>query len=204
MHNSENSSSRRWTAWILVAAMALLAACTQTRMHGNAAEESASLSACLVVQGTPSPADTEALAVLRRAVEAGPLYVLSSTTFGRPECQVTYQPEGAVSIEYGFRDGGWLRVQRDPRIEYTEQSARFYKPLTQQPKEAQALLARAANAAYGPNGCGIDWAQPEIRPDLTEPGMSETIFKGDVCQCQARIRRNPQGQVSGLSLAGTC
>ena len=36
------------------------------------------------------------------------------------------------------------------------------------------------------------------------PGPTETVFRGEVCNCQARIRRGGDGRVVGLLFKSTC
>jgi hypothetical protein len=135
---------------------------------------------------------SESIAELRRTVEAGPLYTIPAAG-GVANCRGNVD-EGVISLEYNFQGGGWLRVKRDPSIEYNDQEARFGSPLTEDPN---AVLKRAELAAFGADGCGINWEEPEKGPE-------ETIFRGDTCNCQARIRHNAAGQAIGLTLRSTC
>jgi hypothetical protein len=64
-------------------------------------------------------------------------------------------------------------------------------------------LTDAEQAAFGADGCGIDWRQPETRPPDAER-VTETIYRGDVCNCQARVRSDTAGHVAGLIVRSAC
>jgi hypothetical protein len=133
-------------------------------------------------------------------VEKGPLFTVPAAAEGVASCRVRYDA-AVIDLDYRFKDGDWLHVKRDARIEYTDQEARF----ALSPKEnAEAIRAGAERAAFGPNGCGIDWRQAETQPSVDDPSTTESVFRGDVCNCQARIRRNAAGRVVGLMLRSTC
>lgn len=66
------------------------------------------------------------------------------------------------------------------------------------------ILVRAECTAFGVNGCGINWQQTETLPVRDDTSTTETIFRGDVCNCQARIRRDNAGHVVGLALRSAC
>jgi hypothetical protein len=137
---------------------------------------------------------------LRRSVEKGPLYTVPAAAAGVASCHVRYD-SAVIELEYRFKDGGWLHVKRDARIEYTEQEARFALSPAENPV---TILAGAERAAFGPDGCGIDWRQAETQPAGDDPSATETVFRGDVCNCQARIRRDAAGRIVGLVLRSTC
>jgi hypothetical protein len=154
----------------------------------------------VVEDHTLAPQEVDAIAALRRTVEAGPLYTIPATSEGVRSCRAAYEA-GVIALEYSFRDGGWLRVKRDPRIEYTDQEARFELSRGENPT---AVLTRAEVVAFGDKGCGIDWAESEKQPADDDSRAVETIFRGDVCNCQARFRSNAAGRVIGLSLRSAC
>lgn len=137
---------------------------------------------------------------LRRSVENGPLFTIPAAAAGVASCHVRHD-SSVIELEYRFKDGGWLHVKRDARIEYSEQEARF----ALSPKEdPMAILAAVERGAFGPNGCGIDWRQSETQPAADDISASESVFRGDVCNCQARIRRGSTGNVIGLTLRSAC
>src|SRR6185295_16821765 len=121
------------------------------------------------------------VAAVQRAVETGPLFTVPASRAGVASCRVGYE-SGMTSLEYRFRDSGWLRVKRDPRIEYSDQEARFAVPLTENPI---AVLTRAERVAFGDKGCGIDWKEVETHPAEDDRGSVEATYRGDTCNCQA-------------------
>jgi hypothetical protein len=133
-------------------------------------------------------------------VEAGPFYALSSAKPGVATCRASEEAD-TIALEYTFRDGGWLRVKRQPSIEYTEQEVRFASPLDENPV---AVLTLAEQAAFGAKGCGIDWRQPEKRPAGDSASVTEMIYRGDVCNCQGRVRSDAAGRVTGLVFRSAC
>jgi hypothetical protein len=100
-----------------------------------------------------SPRDAEAVASLRRTVESGPLYTLAAANGGIAACRAANE-SGTITLDYNLKDGGWLRVKRQPSIEYTDQEVRFASPLAENPV---AVLTRAEEAAFGADRCCIDW-----------------------------------------------
>lgn len=133
-------------------------------------------------------------------IESAPLYTIPAATTGVAVCRVRYQPGGVVTLEYPFRDGLWLHVKRDPRIEHTELIALIAVPKEQ----PEALLAGTERAAFGADGCGIDWRQPETQPAEDDRSVTETVYRGDVCNCQGRIRRNADGRGVRFVLRSAC
>ena len=153
--------------------------------------------------GSDTPATNEdafALAALRRSTEMGPLYAALLAVSPLESCRVRSELN-ASTLTYRFAGGGSLRVTRDARIEYTEQEAQFVVPPLQAPA---ALLLRVERAEFGAAGCGIDWQRAERASPEVNAGAIDTVFRGDVCNCQARIRRNAAGHVVGLALRSTC
>ena len=190
------SAAHRW--W--VCGGVLLAACSVPPAPGQTPAPPSTLVACVGADAAATPNDVSALADLRRSVEAGPLYAAGVTASALVMCRVRLE-SGVMALEYEFRDGGWLHVKRDARIEYTEQEAHFASPPAEPP---DALLARAQKAAFGVDGCGIDWRQPETLAVEGNSGAKDTVFRGDVCSCQARIRRDVGGRVVGLAFRSAC
>ena len=167
---------------------------------GACAKSAPAVTAC-AVEGTPSPGDAASALALQRSVETSPLYTIPASTEGVAACRIRYQPDGVLGLEYRFRGGGSLHVTRDARIEYTEQDARFALTVKEAP---EAILARTERVAFGPNGCGIDWRHFETQAAEGELGVTETIYRGEICNCQARIRRGAAGQVIGLMFRSAC
>jgi hypothetical protein len=172
-----------------------LSACTQP------APVAAASTACVAAGAPLTAQQAREAAEWRAAVEQGPLYAAASAASPRTACELARDPDGQMTLSYRFRDGNALRATRNPAIEYDEQSARFERPPAEDPL---ALLARAERAAFGESGCGIDWKPDEVGAVDGQPGVTETVYRGDVCNCQARVRRGAQGQVLALLLRSAC
>jgi hypothetical protein len=198
MRSSSDITHRRtqlallWVAAVLTTGCSALPAASQSATTTQGVE-------CTVAGTGISPQDAEAAKALRATVERGPLY-RSAAKAGVAACQVSHEPD-EITLEYQFRDGGWLRVTHQPRIEYTDQEVRFATPLTESPV---AVLTGAEQAAFPPKGCGIDWRQEETQPADDDASARETIYRGDVCNCQGRVRRDSAGRVMGLLLRSAC
>ena len=186
-------------ARLLVCAGVWLSGCSTPRLTGKATAPPAP-PPCVAAGEALSPPDVEGVAALRRGVEMGPLYTTQATRAGVAGCRISRE-SGVIALEYRFRDGGWLRVKRDARIEYTDQETRFVVPPAEPPL---AILTRAEQVAFGAKGCGIDWQHAETQPVEGDPAAVDTIFRGDVCNCQARIRNDAAGRVASLILRSTC
>jgi hypothetical protein len=139
-------------------------------------------------------------AALRAATERGPLFATLQASSSVQACRVRFEP-GTVEIDWRMHDGGWLRVARDSRIELYEQEARLAVPLSEEPT---AWLRRAAVAAFGDGACGIDWRTSETEAVTGDPPATEQVFRGDVCNCQARLRRDAAQRVVGALLRRAC
>jgi len=155
---------------------------------------------CAVSGTSVSSQDNDAVATLRRTVERGPLYAVSAARIGVKACRVN-QESAELTLEYTFRDGGSLRVTHQPRIEYTDQEVRFATAFADDPVNVLTLVERAA---FGEQGCGIAWRDARTQPAEGDPSSRETIYRGDVCNCQARVRTTPAGRVTGLLFRTAC
>jgi hypothetical protein len=157
--------------------------------------------ACVVLDGKLSAKDNDRVAELKRAIEASPFYTIPASTNVLASCDVRFSPDGEIGLEYHFRNGNWLQVKRNERIEYMELKVRLNQILNEQP---EAILARAEQAAFGARGCGINWYQSETKQAKDDPNITETLFHGDVCNCQARIRHDASGRAVELMLKSAC
>jgi hypothetical protein len=174
-----------------------LSACTQ-----SAPVVAAAASTACVAAGAPLTAQqAREAAQWQAAVEQGPLYAAASASSPRAACELAHDADGQLMLSYRFRDGNALRASHNAAIEYDEQSAHFEQPPAEDPL---ALLARAERAAFGDGGCGIAWKPDEVGAVDGQPGVTETVYRGDVCNCQARVRRGAQGQVLALLLRSAC
>jgi hypothetical protein len=170
-----------------------------------------SLAACALAQpATPpvgcrisvaAPAQSQAALEWRAAVESGPLFVAASAAAPISSCDLASDAQGRITLSYRLRGGGTVEAVRDASVEFSEVAVRF------DPRpdvDVLELLKRAETAAFGDKGCGIDWQQGSLRPVGAGAKDIETVFRGDTCNCQALIRRDPERRVRGLTLRSTC
>ena len=198
MPSSESARRRIVVAKGLVpVVISLLAACSTAPGGGRAAQSAPT--ECVTDAGL-SPQDAEAGATLQRTVATGPFYAAAAGRADLASCRIGHD-SGKVTLEYKFSDGGWLRVTRDARIEYSSQEVRFGSAYTDSPLD---VLTRAEQTAFGTDGCGIDWRQPARSPAADDASVTETIFRGTVCNCQARVRGDGAGRTLGLMFRSSC
>jgi len=154
---------------------------------------------CTTSGTATSPQDQDAAARLRATVERSPFYAVAAR-IGVKACHAN-QSSDELKLEYTFRDGGWLHVTRQRRIEYSDQEVRFATPLADDPMK---VLTDAERTAFGNEGCGITWRDARTQPAEDDANAKETIYFGDVCNCQARVRTNAAGRVTGLLFRSAC
>jgi hypothetical protein len=142
----------------------------------------------------------DATSELRRAVERSPLYRVLAATSPVVACDAE-QAGTRTLLAYRFRDGASLRVERDAAVESTRQEARVGTKFRARPL---AVLKRAERTAFAPGGCGIDWRAPVTQAPQERPQARVTAYRGDVCNCQARIERDERGRVQSLALESAC
>ena len=197
------NNSRKTRSFIRVALSGslFLAACSGHQPPSSKTNKVSAFAPCTVVMGKPSSQELALAAAQQLAIETSPFYKIPAASKGLPSCDLRFYPDGDMGLEYHFRDDNWLQVKRNMRIEYTEQNVRLNLQLPEQP---ETILVRAEQSAFGTHGCGIDWHQSETQPARDDPSITETIFRGDVCNCQARIRRNVYGRIVGFMLRSAC
>jgi hypothetical protein len=121
---------------------------------------------------------------LQRRVEGGPFYKKMLQQLGDPQsCKAKLDGDN-IWLSYAFRDDARLDARINSTIESSEQRAAF-RGLSR--KEALALLKKGESNSFSRDGCGIDWNRPEDRAMADLPGSRETEFRGDSCNCQARV-----------------
>lgn len=196
----------RLLMWFSISGCVLLSACLISPWGSIAATPSPDAAGpCKAVNRTGEPngpgtaQEVQAVAALKSSVESGPLYVIPASA-GVAACTVSVD-EGAIMLEYRFKDGGWLNVKRDARIEYMEQVAQFHFPRDSDPV---AVLAEAEQAAFGSDGCSIDWRTPDTQEVPDDSGGTQTLYYGDVCNCRAGVRQNTSGHVVEFTLRSAC
>lgn len=200
MRSSEAGNRPVWLVRrLLVAGCVLAASCSTASVPNRGAATSAALE-CVPADAQSPPADANLLASLRRTVETGPVYALMARKAGVTSCR-TRNESGRLELDYRFLDGGSLCVRHDPSIEYNDLEARFASPLAE---DAIALLTRVEQASLGATGCGIDWRQAETRHVSDDPKATESIYRGDTCNCQARVRSDAAGRVTGILFRSAC
>jgi hypothetical protein len=156
---------------------------------------------CVPAEGTTLSSEARtAVAAFRESVESAPLFVATGGRSAVVSCRITMDDD-APSLEYRFRNGGSLTAAHDDRIEYTEQVARLAAPPSE---DAVAILKRAERAAFGAKGCGIDWRHADKEAAGDQPGAVEMVYRGEECNCQARVGRDAGGRVVGLTLRSAC
>jgi hypothetical protein len=153
---------------------------------------------CLSPTGT-API-SEALTELLKTIESAPLYATLLSITPLRTCRVT-EHSARIVLDYTFADGSVLHVERDSRIEYTLQEARFATPVS---LDALEVLTRAERTAFGAQGCGIDWLRPEMQAAKENATVRDTVYRGDTCNCQARVRTAASGRVVGLIFRSAC
>jgi hypothetical protein len=177
---------------------ALLAACSSSPppSQSSASPEAAAPSAS---DCAAPPQQVQAIREIRRSVESGPLYALASTS-GLASCRAEFKDD-TITVTYNFRDGSSLRLTRSQATEYSDQEVRLATPIAD---DAVAVLTRAEQAAFDAKGCGIDWSRSETTQARDEAGMTERVYRGNVCNCQARARTDASGRVVRLQLRSAC
>jgi len=119
---------------------------------------------------------------------------------GKPQgCSVKLDGDN-TALQYVFRRNGRLDAKMNPTIEYSEQRAEFGGLSSE---EALVLLKKGELDLFGREGCGIDWKQPEDQSTENPPGSHATVFRGDSCNCQARIVYQGNSVVA-LVLSSAC
>lgn len=198
MRSSEHPKAPvRWHARCCAGlAVALLAACAAV----PAPLSGLALPDCAVsgLQGDASRR-TE-FEALRRSVEGGALQRVAALP-GPATCLGQVDAEGAIHLDYRYADGSALQVRRQSRIESTDFNLRLGQPPA---GPVQDILAELERTAFGATGCGIDWQRATAEPAADGSRGVDTVYRGDVCNCQARVRRDDQGRVVLLAMRSAC
>jgi hypothetical protein len=155
---------------------------------------------CPVVEGSPSTQQVSVANDFRVNVESSILYKMVTSQKNITSCQIAFTPGGNFFIQYKFPDKTRFSVERNPTTEHTEEIAHIE---ISTPPETLLKQIEKANFSIR-DGCKIDWADPEIRKSKIIDGATDTIFRGEVCNCQARIQRSAMGRVTELGFKSTC
>lgn len=185
---------------LAIAGMCALGACAPVATPAAASVQSSVLVCSGDLSGV-SPELQKEYPSLKQRIETGPLYEALVQRVGPPrDCKRTVE-SGALHLTYHFSSGATLAAQVDPRIEFSEERADL-QGLTE--ADAKALLQRGEKHAFGQQGCGITWQQPKAQGSGTSSGMREVVYRGDVCNCQARILYGKAGKISAVILRSAC
>jgi hypothetical protein len=182
-----------------LAMLALLAGCGSGVKRPDAQAKATPL----VCAGSLSQASAElqqAYLTFRRHIEDGPLYQALQERLGPPRACVRSVQDDGLRLAYKFSKGGALVARIDPRIEFSEQHVKL-SGLDQ--AEARSLLQAAEMNTFGTTGCGIAWEQPITEERGTFGGSREVVYRGDACNCQARVVYDGKKMI-GLVLRSAC
>jgi hypothetical protein len=103
---------------------------------------------------------------------------------GRPlSCEMGLD-EGIIRLSYAFRGKASLEAQVNLGSESIEIRMQVQSIGV---NRAMALLKKAEKDAFGQNGCGIAWDHPAEELPGEKAGSREVVYRGDACNCQARL-----------------
>ena len=146
----------------------------------------------------PAP-QRKAFREFQAQVESGPFYRELAGKAGKAEACAIRRDGDNIKLTYTFAEEGRLEATVNPAIEFAEQRASM-RSITEQ--RALALLHDAEKHAFGADGCGIEWKEPE--KEVTDaPGSSAVVYRGDACNCQAR-EVFEGGRITALVLRSAC
>ena len=131
--------------------------------------------ACTVTNAAIPPQQVDTVTALRRTAEMGPLFAVPAARAGLAECNINYE-SGLIALEYRFRDGSWLRVKRDSRIEYNDQELRLASPPAEDPL---AILTPPSTLPLAPTVAASIGGRPrrnrlKMSPALWKPYSAAT------------------------------
>jgi hypothetical protein len=151
------------------------------------------------------PARQGGVREFERQVKLGPFYKELTRRFGTPEVCKTTLDDGNINLSFAYHGGARLNAKMDSRIEFTEQRVQLsgMSAKTWSEKTGIALLKLAETNAFGTHGCGIVWEAPAETIAGERAGSHETVYRGDTCNCQARVIYEG-GSVVGLVLSSAC
>ncbi len=195
MHSSE--IALRASQALVIALVLGVLGCAASPSVAPAVMVAAAAAPCAASGGDTEEASPGVQELLRSA-QASPFFTVAIAPAGIASCTLALE-DGQTTISYESGNGNRLVIRRDERIETTSQEARFRTPPLEAPL---AILRRAERAAFGTPGCGVAWERPASASGASNAGV--TSYRGDVCNCQAQVERNPAGQVVALALKSAC
>jgi len=146
------------------------------------------------------PAQQGGVREFERQVKSGPFYKELTRRFGTPEACKTTLDDGNINLSFTYHGDARLNAKMDSRIEFTEQRAQLSG---MSEKSGIALLKQAEANAFGTHGCGIVWKAPAETIAGERAGSHEAVYRGDTCNCQARVIYEGSSVV-GLVLSSAC
>jgi hypothetical protein len=189
------------------AAVFLALASFGTQVYGAGGQTTQSASQCSIPgsisdAGNVPESSQKVVREFQRRLEAGPFYIELQRRLGKPKsCSLKLKLDGdTIALSYVFRHHARLSARTNPTIEYSQQRAEL-RGLSRE--DSIALLKKAEAASYGQDGCGINWTHSEDEATDDPPKSHATVFRGDSCNCQARIVYLGTSVV-GLVLSSSC
>jgi hypothetical protein len=202
MRSSEFAWPRLAGLWLTALLSVACSTLPQREGEGPATSAAAgpTVGNCTVAGAAMAPSRAAAADAFRRSIEGGPLYASAIRAVPRRDCRIEAEA-GALTLHYSADGGNRLVATRDEAIEHTEQAVFFARAPIEDPV---VTLKRAELATFGEKGCGIDWQAPEAGKPDGAMLLSDSIYRGRACNCQARVRRDTRGEVAGLLFRSTC
>jgi hypothetical protein len=183
---------------IIGVALALAAVVTTSAQIRAASKDSNA--ACSVEAAASAPETIRgAYATLLKQLLASPFYRYAAARFGGARMCTPSLETDSAAVTIGFGKRAQLSASVSPSVELSEQ--RLDTPGLSS-ERAKILLRQQVEAVYGADACGIDWNNPQMQKSA-EPAVTDTLYRGDTCNCQARIRY-VKGIVSRVSVRSTC
>jgi hypothetical protein len=137
---------------------------------------------------------------LLQRVEAGPFYKELLRRKGKPEsCEVVLDGD-KITLSYAFRGKARLDAEVNPDIEFSRQGMQV-RGISE--RKGLALLKETEKNFVGRNGCGVNWNRPAEELSGEQAGSRELVYRGDVCNCQARVIYEG-GSVAALIFSSAC
>jgi hypothetical protein len=154
---------------------------------------------CSVVEGNPSSKQNFDAEEFRAVMEKGAFFQAASLNQKLVSCGFAFMSNGGFFIQYKFAEKYWLSIERNSSLDRTEQVARIH--FSENP---EIILKRVEKSLFPLKGCGITWHEPEVIKSTTSFGAVNTVFKGEICSCQARVQRSATGKVMELAFKSSC
>lgn len=121
---------------------------------------------------------------LRQHLSASPFFRAMSARYGKAVSCTAKLEGGKISMAYAFQGGARVSAEVDPTVEYAQERADIKG---MDPVKAMTLLKDAERYANRPDGCGMEWTNPEEERSATAAGSRDVIYRGSACNCQARL-----------------